>query len=102
MPRPADWSALGLESDPVPGDPQQVSREAAHLAGVGQELTAQIARLRKLAEGSAELKGQAADQIRSSAADLASQLGKVVGRYEKVSQALNAWAPELEYAQSQS
>jgi division protein CdvB (Snf7/Vps24/ESCRT-III family) len=102
MSRPADWSALGLDADPVPGDPGQVSSEAAHLASAAQEITDQIARLRRLAEGTSELKGQFAEKIQSSAADVAGQLGKVVGRYQRVSQALNAWVPELEYAQSQS
>lgn len=86
----------------MPGDPELVSRDAAELARAGQEIVDQVAQLRKIAGGSTELQGETADKIRSSAEDLAGQLGKVVGRYQKVSQALSAWAPELEYAQSQS
>src|SRR5262249_11221660 len=104
MARPADWSALGLDSDPVPGDPERVGQEAAQLAGVGQQLSDQIAALRKIAASGTNgaLTGQYADKVRSSASDVAGQLDKVVGRYQKVSQALNQWVPELEYAQSQS
>jgi hypothetical protein len=104
MARPADWSALGLDSDPVPGDPERVSQEAAQLAGVGKQISDQISALRKIAASGTNgaLTGQYADKVRSSASDVAGQLGKVVGRYQKVSQALNQWVPELEYAQSQS
>ena len=31
MARPTDWSPLA-GSDPVPGDPQRISEQAAHLA----------------------------------------------------------------------
>jgi hypothetical protein len=104
MTRPADWSPLGLDSDPVPGDPEQISREAAHLSQVAATITDQIAALRKIADAGADgsLDGRYADTIRSSAADLASQLGKVVGRYQKTSTAISQWVPELEYAQSES
>lgn len=104
MARPSDWSALGLDSDPVPGDPERVSQEATQLAGVGQQISDQIAALRKIAASGTNdaLTGQYADKVRSSASDVAGELGKVVGRYQKVSQALNQWVPELEYAQSQS
>jgi hypothetical protein len=104
MARPADWTPLGLSADPVPGDPEQVSQEAAHLSRMATTLTDQIAALRKIADGGADavLVGQYAEKIRLSAADLAGQLGKVVGRYQKVSSALSQWAPDLEQAQAQS
>lgn len=41
MARPADWTPLGHDSDPVPGDPGEISREAAHLAQVGQLIASQ-------------------------------------------------------------
>jgi hypothetical protein len=104
MGRPTDWTPLGLSTDPVPGDPEQVSQEAAHLSRVATTLTAEIAALHKIANGGADgaLTGQYADKIRSAAADLAGQLGKVVGRYQRVSSALSQWAPDLEQAQAQS
>src|SRR5260370_36831841 len=90
--RPADceWHPLALDSDPVPGDPARISDEAQHLANVTTEITCQVAALRKIAVSGDEV-GQHADEIRSSAGDLADQLDKAVGRYQKVSSALNGW-----------
>jgi hypothetical protein len=45
MGRPAgyQWRPLGLDSDPVPGDPAQISQEAQHLASVASQITDQVA-----------------------------------------------------------
>lgn len=104
MARPTDWTPLGLDADPVPGDPERISQEAAHLASVARTIGNEIAALTKIAAGDADaaLKGEYADQIHSSASDLAGQLDKVVGRYQKVSSALSQWVTDLEHAQSQS
>jgi len=98
------WQPLGLDTDPVPGDPQRIAEEASHLAQVASQISGQVAALRQIgAHGSdGTLKGQYAGKIQSSANDLAGQLGKVVGRYQKVSSALNGWIPDLEQAQSMS
>lgn len=98
------WEPLGLDSDPVPGDPGQISQEAAHLASVAREISDQVSRLHTLAQGGADgaLKGQYADKIHSSSKDLADELDKVVGRYQKVASALNSWIPDLEQAQKMS
>lgn len=104
MGRPAGWQwrPLGLDSDPVPGDPEQISAEARHLSAVADQITSQVAMLRQIAHSPDDEVGQHADKIRSSAGDLASQLDKVVGRYQKVSSALDGWVPELERAQAMS
>jgi len=103
MGRPAgsQWRPLGLDSDPVPGDPEQISAEAQHLASVAGEITSQVAMLQQIAHSDDEV-GQHADKIRSAAGDLATQLDKVVGRYQKVASALDGWIPELEQAQAMS
>ena len=69
-----------------------------------KEISAQVGRLHKIASGGADgaLKGQYAAKIQSSASDLADQLDKVVGRYQKVSAALTSWIPDLEQAQKMS
>ena len=99
-----EWQPLGLDSDPVPGEPTAVSQEAAHLAGVAKTISDQVTALNKIASGGTNevLKGQYADKIRSAASDLSGQLGKVVGRYQKASSALNDYVPDLESAQSMS
>ena len=104
MARPTDWTPLGYDADPVPGDPETISREAAHLTRVEQQIADQVAALRTIA-GSGDdgaLQGHYSEKIRSSASDLAGQLAKVEGRYREVSSALNQWVPDLEHAQSQS
>jgi hypothetical protein len=103
MGRPAgcQWQPLGLDSDPVPGDPAQISQEAQHLASVAAEITSQVAALRKIGSDGTEV-GEHADKIRSQANSLAGQLDKLVGRYTKVSAALSGWVPELEQAQAMS
>jgi hypothetical protein len=97
----SQWQPLGLDSDPVPGDPGQISQEAQHLATVANQITSEIAMLRKIATSDDEV-GEHAEKLRSSAGSLADQLGKVVGRFQKVSSALTNWIPELEQAQSMS
>jgi hypothetical protein len=101
MARPSDWTPLGLSSDPVPGDLARISQEAAHLASVANTISGQVAALRKIG-GDAALVGHYADTLRSTANDVAGDLDKVIGRYQKVSAALNQWIPDLEQAQAQS
>jgi hypothetical protein len=95
------WQPLGLDADPVPGDPQAISTEAAHLASVARTITGQIAAMRKIASDDTEV-GQHAEKIRTAARSLAGSLQAVATRYAKVSSALSGWVPELEQAQSLS
>lgn len=101
MARPADWQPLA-DSDPVPGDPVGIAQEASHLASVADQIASQVAVLRKIAASQGDEAGQHAGKLQSSASDTADQLDKVSGRYRQTAAALNAWVPELEYAQSQS
>src|SRR5260370_28307294 len=39
--------SLGWDTDPVPGDPQVISAEAAHLTQVANEITSQVTALRQ-------------------------------------------------------
>lgn len=101
MARPTEWSPLA-SSDPVPGDPPKIIEEAASLASTAQEIQGQVARLRAIASGQSVERGLHVDKLKSASSDVADNLDKVVGRYQKTSAALSAWAPELDYAQSQS
>jgi hypothetical protein len=104
--RPAgyQWEPLGLDVDPVPGEPSAVSQEAAHLSSVAKTITDQVTALKKISSGGTDavLEGDYADKIRSSADSLAGQLNKVVGRYQKVASALKSYVPDLQHAQSMS
>lgn len=103
MARPAgdQWQPLGWDTDPVPGDPLQVSAEAAHLAQVAQDITGQVTALRKISADGVQI-GQAPEAIRTTAQTLAGDLAKVAVRYQKVAAALGGWSPELEQAQRMS
>jgi hypothetical protein len=95
------WQPLGLDADPVPGDPQAISEVAAHLASVARTVDGQVAALRKIACDGTEI-GQHADKIRSAALSLTGSLLAVATRYGQVSAALSGWVPDLEEAQSLS
>jgi hypothetical protein len=103
MARPAgdEWQPLGWDTDPVPGDPQEISAEAAHLARVAQDITGQVAALRKISADGVQI-GQSPEAIRTAAQTLAGDLAKVAVRYQKVAAALRGWSPELEQAQRMS
>lgn len=103
MARPAgdQWQPLGWDTDPVPGDPLQISAEAAHLARVAQDITGQVAALRKVSADGVQI-GQSPEAIHTAAQTLAGDLAKVVVRYQKVAAALRSWSPELEQAQRMS
>jgi hypothetical protein len=103
--RPAgyQWEPLGLDVDPVPGVPAAVSQEATHLGSVATMISDQITALNKIATtDDAILEGKYATKLRSSASSLAGDLGKILGRYQKVAAALTSYVPELEQAQSMS
>ena len=103
MARPAgyQWRPLGLDTDPVPGDPQAVLQEATHLASMARDIAGQITALRKIASDDTEA-GEHAQKIRSTALSLVRSLQAVATRYDRVSAALAGWAGELEQAQALS
>ncbi|MGH3866438.1 MAG: hypothetical protein ACRDQ4_09940 [Pseudonocardiaceae bacterium] len=98
--RPADWAPLE-PSDPLPGDPDRITDEARRLRDTATEMRTQISRLQAIGRDDT-LKGQHAEQLRTAAADLAGQLQKTVGRYQRVAGELSRWAPELTHAQTES
>jgi hypothetical protein len=95
------WQPLGLDADPVPGDPQAISAETAHLASVAATITGQVAAMHKIASENTET-GQHAETIRTAARRQAASLQAVATRYARVSSALSGWVPELEQAQAMS
>jgi hypothetical protein len=95
------WLPLGLDADPVPGNTQEISQQAAHLSSVAQTINGQVAALHKIASDNTEI-GQHADKIRAAARSLAGSLQTAATRYANVSSALTGWVPDLEQAQSLS
>jgi hypothetical protein len=102
-PTGAAWQPLGLDEDPTPGDPQQVTEEVSHLNSVATTILNQISALKKIAgDGSDALIGEYADKIRESASDLVGTLQTVHDRYTKVASALGGWESDLVTAQAMS
>jgi hypothetical protein len=99
--RPYDWSPLGLDSDPVPGNPETVSAESRRLGQTAQELRTQITMLQQIASD-ATLKGQYAGTLRAHAQQLSQDLGKVATRYESTADATDEWSGNLAEAQAAS
>jgi hypothetical protein len=99
--RPSDWSALGLDADPVPGDPDTVSAESRRLGQTAQELRAQIKLLQQISSDTT-LKGKYASTLRAHAQQLSSDLGKVATRYETTADATGTWSGNLAEAQATS
>ena len=102
-PTGAAWRPLGLDEDPTPGDPGQVTDEVSHLNSVANTILNQISALKKIAGGGSDsLIGEYADKIKESATDLVGTLQTVQDRYTKVASALGGWESDLVTAQAMS
>ncbi|MFE9608310.1 hypothetical protein [Streptomyces sp. NPDC006012] len=97
-PRPRDWHPLA-DSDPVPGDPEEIRDEVKHMISVAQSLRAQAKLLGEIKNDN-ELRGKYADKLREESQVLEKHLGEVAERYEHVHGHLTKWATELEELQS--
>lgn len=93
-PRPKDWAPLA-DSDPVPGDPEEIRDEVAHMKSVAEGLRRQASLLRSIKDDD-ELKGRYAGQLREESQDLEKHLREVASRYERVQGTLKKWADSLE------
>lgn len=99
--RPYDWSPLGLDADPVPGNPDVIAAESRRLGQTAQELRGQIALLKQISSDTT-LKGQYASTLRAHAQQLSTDLDKVATRYETTAAATSEWSGNLADAQAQS
>jgi hypothetical protein len=95
-----DWHPLAGD-DPVPGDPDAILDEAAHLRQVAAMLRAEANDLRLIAQGHG-LKGAYADALRDGARELEVHLRETAGRYERVHGELAGWAHELADLQTEA
>lgn len=99
-PRPRDWHPLA-DSDPVPGDPEEIRDEVKHMVGVAENLRAQAKLLREIKNDN-ELKGKYASKLREGSEVLEKHMREVAGRYERVHGHLANWANELEDFQTEA
>jgi hypothetical protein len=98
--RPRDWHPLA-ESDPVPGDPEEIRTEVRHIKGVASSLREQARLLRGIGDDN-ELKGEYVNSLRDQSEGLEKKLLEVAERYERVHGYLHSWADELEDFQRQA
>lgn len=98
--RPSDWSPLA-GSDPVPGDPDEVTAMARHYRDTADEISDQVARLDRIASVQG-WEGEAARVFTEAAGDLVDELGKAHRRHAEVAGAVAGWAEPLRTAQSES
>ena len=98
--RPRDWHPLAA-SDPVPGDPDAILDEVAHMRQVASMLRQEARDLRVIGQGDG-LKGRYADALRHGADGLEVHLRETAERYERVHGHLTGWAHALENLQSEA
>ncbi|WP_306320450.1 MULTISPECIES: hypothetical protein [unclassified Streptomyces] len=98
--RPRDWTPL-RDSDPVPGDAEEIRDEVRHMTRLAEQLREQSKLLQGISNDN-ELRGKYANRLRSEGGDLQKKLGEVAGRYERVHGHLSGWANALEDFQSEA
>lgn len=101
--RPGNWQLLDQPVDPVGGNPTRLDTLIAYYKTMAETITSEAATLTRIGEGDAtELKGEAADAVRSGSRDVATSLTTASRRYVAVRDALTVYGPELDRARSES
>ncbi|WP_371177131.1 hypothetical protein ABYF34_00685 [Buchananella felis] len=99
--RPSDWSAVGWERDPVPGDPAVVRQGGRNYIEVADRIKQCAESLRAL-EAGASTRAQSVTALLEQRDELVDGIWQVEGRYRGAGEALEAYASALDLAQSQS
>ncbi|MDQ4125174.1 MAG: WXG100 family type VII secretion target [Actinomycetota bacterium] len=94
------WQPL-CESNPIPGNPDGVAVLSKNLASVACELREQTLTLQRISSEDF-WEGDAADEFREHQTKLPPYLEQLATRYEKVSDALGEYHPELHEAQQEA
>ncbi|QES43945.1 hypothetical protein DEJ49_25770 [Streptomyces venezuelae] len=100
--RPADWHVLDLDKDPTPGDPHRVRSLAKSLHDFADDVGRVLRDIKGMAGDEAILKwvGKTADAFTEKFEDAPDKLKKLKKSYEMAGDALSAYWPELERAQT--
>lgn len=101
MSRPSDWSPLHY-TDPVPGEPETVSRSAQHYHETADAIRTAADRLRRITEGTTEARGKYIEKFREQAEGVAAKVDDAYQRYEQTADALAKYAPHFQQAQDDS
>ena len=97
--RPVDWSALGYESDPVPGDPVVVRDGGQHYVSVADSMRNAAAALRAL-HGGATSGSESVKALLEDCQKVRDDVAKVENRYREAGHALVDYAGALDRAQA--
>ncbi|MFF3640547.1 DUF6531 domain-containing protein [Streptomyces sp. NPDC002564] len=100
--RPSDWHVLDLDKDPTPGDPHRVRSLAKNLHDFSDDVGRVLRDIKGMAGEDAILKwaGKTADAFTEKFQDAPDKLKKLKKSYEMAGDALAAYWPELERAQT--
>ncbi|WP_141677869.1 hypothetical protein [Microbacterium oleivorans] len=95
--RPGRWDLLERPSDPVVADTAAIDEQVQHFRTLADAMRIQGDRLARIGSGES-LRGAYADELRSSATEVAKDLRQTVGRYEAAAGALRDYRPAVDVA----
>jgi len=100
----ADWSVLGLDEDPVPGDPETVGDLASRLSAQATLADTNTDRLRTVAANGGDLQmvGDYAPHYLDALRELPGGLAKLASAYRGAGAALRAYASSLATAKTRA
>ncbi|WP_194894438.1 hypothetical protein [Catenulispora pinisilvae] len=91
------WEALGLGSDPVHADPDEIASAQQRYQNIASTIDDAVSRLQKVMDDNSDgLVGQYIDGLRKSAGSLHDELQKAGVRYHDVTDQIKIYEPELQ------
>ena len=104
MARPTGWDILGLDGDPTPGVVESVQALAKEFGDFAHDVESAYRSLNSFGSDTAALQwvGQTADAFKSHYGPLPGRLQKLYTSYSEASDALSAYAPQLQAAQDKA
>jgi len=104
MARPTGWDILGLDGDPTPGVVESVQALAKEFGDFAHDVESAYRSLNSFRSDASALQwiGQTADAFKGQFGPLPGRLQKLYTSYSEASDALSAYAPQLQAAQSKA
>ncbi|MFL6078193.1 MAG: putative T7SS-secreted protein [Mycobacteriales bacterium] len=102
MPPDGEWYPLDRDRNPIPGDPDKVREYASYFQQTHDRITQHNSTFRGWKAADAEWEGEAAKAYDNKMTDLPEKLDKVAKRFGGIAEALNAYYPKLDAAQSKA
>ena len=104
MARPTGWDILGLDADPTPGVVESVQALAKQFGDFAHDVEAAYRSLNSFGSDTAAMQwvGQTAEAFKAKYGPLPGRLQKLYTSYSEASDALSAYAPLLQAAQTKA